>query len=176
MVTGLGYTSIKAQLMTIPPWVISFVLALAAAWVADRYNARGYVSGVTAICRGIGWMTSTLVPIHHYKAQYGCIIVASFGAVLALTPLISCVSCNAPNNKTTGLAVALNCTTTGLGSIVAVWLWTAKQATKSYPVAHKTCAVMAGLCGAFALVLRAHYTFLNKKIREPGTGQREWSL
>lgn len=42
IVAGLGYDSIFAQLMTVPPWVFGYCVSLFLGWSADRFNARGY--------------------------------------------------------------------------------------------------------------------------------------
>ena len=39
IVAGLGYTSLKAQLMTIPPYAVAYVVTLTVAWSSDRFNA-----------------------------------------------------------------------------------------------------------------------------------------
>lgn len=38
IVSGLGYTSLKAQLMTVPPYAVAYFVSLLVAWSADRYN------------------------------------------------------------------------------------------------------------------------------------------
>jgi len=42
LVTGLGFTSLEAQLLTIPPWIVGYIMALALSYSADRFNARGW--------------------------------------------------------------------------------------------------------------------------------------
>jgi MFS family permease len=39
---GLGYQNLKAQLMTVPPYAVSYVVTVVVAWSADHHNA--YVS------------------------------------------------------------------------------------------------------------------------------------
>jgi MFS family permease len=36
--SGLGYTNLRAQLMTVPPWAVAYVVTTAAAWSADHFN------------------------------------------------------------------------------------------------------------------------------------------
>lgn len=42
--SGLGYTSLKAQLMTVPPWAVAYVVTTVVAWSADYFNR--YLSSV----------------------------------------------------------------------------------------------------------------------------------
>ena len=39
IVAGLGYQSLTAQLMTIPPWAIAYVTCLIVSWSTDRFNS-----------------------------------------------------------------------------------------------------------------------------------------
>lgn len=36
--SGLGYTSLKAQLMTVPPWAVAWVVTLSASYSADHFE------------------------------------------------------------------------------------------------------------------------------------------
>ena len=40
--SGLGYTSLRAQLMTVPPWAVAYVVTTAVAWSADYFNRLVY--------------------------------------------------------------------------------------------------------------------------------------
>ncbi|KAK3215436.1 hypothetical protein GRF29_19g3270638 [Pseudopithomyces chartarum] len=62
IVTGLGYTSIHAQLLTVPPWCVGFVVAITASYTADRFNARGWHITVLSTLGGVGWLTAGLLP------------------------------------------------------------------------------------------------------------------
>ena len=39
IVSGLGYTSLNAQLMTIPPYAVAYVVTLLVSWSADRFDS-----------------------------------------------------------------------------------------------------------------------------------------
>jgi hypothetical protein len=36
---GLGYTDLKAQLMTVPPYAAAYVVTILVSWSADHFNA-----------------------------------------------------------------------------------------------------------------------------------------
>lgn len=36
---GLGYENLKAQLMTVPPYAVAYVVTVVVAWSADHFNA-----------------------------------------------------------------------------------------------------------------------------------------
>lgn len=58
IVTGLGYTSIKAQLMTVPPWIVGYCACLFLGYSADRFNARGWHITASSVIGGVGWLTA----------------------------------------------------------------------------------------------------------------------
>lgn len=36
---GLGYDNLRAQLMTVPPYAVAYVVTIAVSWSADHFNA-----------------------------------------------------------------------------------------------------------------------------------------
>lgn len=55
---GLGYSGLEAQLMTVPPYAVAYVVTLLVSWSADHFNARALHSAVFATIGAIGWWTS----------------------------------------------------------------------------------------------------------------------
>lgn len=41
---GLGYSDLRAQLMTVPPYAVAYVVTVAVAWSADYFNRCGLQS------------------------------------------------------------------------------------------------------------------------------------
>lgn len=97
LVTGLGYKSLEAQLLTIPPWACGYIMALTISFLADRYNARGYATAGAAILGGTGWLVEGILPAHAYTSRYGCLILAACGAFPVSAPLSAWVTCNVPS-------------------------------------------------------------------------------
>ncbi|KAF2120999.1 major facilitator superfamily domain-containing protein [Lophiotrema nucula] len=177
IVNGLGYSSVQAQLMTIPPWAIGFVISLCLAWSADHFNARGLHAAVAAAIAGFGFLACSLLPAHAYSQRYGCLIVACCGVFPSCSPLVAWVTCNVPSSRTVGLAAALNNATVGLASITAVWIWKADEASRGYPTGNIVCTVCSFVTAIGALSLRYHYGRMNTEGRMDVTGTvRTWAL
>ncbi|KAL6243467.1 hypothetical protein RBB50_009459 [Rhinocladiella similis] len=175
IVNGLGYTSIHAQLMTVPAWSIGFVVSLVVAYSGDKLNARGYHAAFTATLGGVGFLACAVLPAHAYKARYGCLLLASCGAFPTLAPLAGWVTCNAPGQRTVGLCAALNSAGVGLASVVSVWIWRAQEAPRGYPTGNKVCAVCSFVSALLAICLRLHYGRLNQKAAASGdSNARVW--
>lgn len=168
IVNGLGYTSIHAQLMTVPAWSIGFVVSLIVAYSGDKFNARGYHAALTATLGGIGFLACVILPAHAYRARYGCLLLASCGAFPTLAPLAGWVTCNAPGQRTVGLCAALNSAGVGLASVVSVWIWRAQEAPRGFPTGNIVCAVCSFVSALLAIGLRLHYGRLNKKTAASG--------
>jgi hypothetical protein len=176
IVTGLGYTSIHAQLLTVPPWCVGFVVALAASYTADRFNARGLHIAALSTLGGVGWLTAGLLPAHAYGARYACLCLAAVGAFPAAPSLTNWVTCNTPSYLTIPLAIALNNSCAGLGQIVAQWIWRAGEARRGYPTGNFVCASCSFLVAGIALVLRVWYGRMNARGQvDAGRVERVWA-
>ncbi|KAL2803241.1 major facilitator superfamily domain-containing protein [Aspergillus granulosus] len=67
--SGLGYTSLNAQLMTVPPWAVAYVVTTAVAWSADHFNSRGLHSAVFAFIGAMGFLASAVLPADAYLVR-----------------------------------------------------------------------------------------------------------
>ncbi|KAM0110936.1 hypothetical protein ACP6JB_003272 [Aspergillus fumigatus] len=64
--SGLGYTNLRAQLMTVPPWAVAYVVTTAAAWSADHFNSRGLHSALFSFIGAMGFLASAVLPPDAY--------------------------------------------------------------------------------------------------------------
>lgn len=48
--SGLGYSDLRAQLMTVPPYAVAYVVTLAVAWSADYFNRYAYMICLASLC------------------------------------------------------------------------------------------------------------------------------
>ncbi|CBF79229.1 hypothetical protein AN7027.2 [Aspergillus nidulans FGSC A4] len=148
--SGLGYTSLNAQLMTVPPWAVAYVVTTAVAWSADHFNRYPRIS------------------LH----RYGCLIVATSGSFACIPPLLGWLSSNIRSTAGTGLAIALNVSFGAPGQIVGVWIYKSNEAKRGYPTGHWTNAALLLLVTVGCLALRVYYGWRNKRLKAGGSGQR----
>ncbi|OAP54580.1 hypothetical protein AYL99_11028 [Fonsecaea erecta] len=176
IITGLGYKSLEAQLLTIPPWVVGYLFALIYSFSADRLNARGYHIAFGSILGGLGWLISGCLPVHAYTARYGCLVLASAGAFPCVPPLSAWVSGNSPGIASIAVATALNNSAAGIGQIIAQWIWIPSEVDRGYPTGNFTCAACSFMVAACALVLRFWYGRMNKNNVADANGHpRVWA-
>ncbi|KIY00065.1 uncharacterized protein Z520_03750 [Fonsecaea multimorphosa CBS 102226] len=176
IVTGLGYKSLEAQLLTIPPWVVGYLCALLYSFLADRFNARGYFISFGSILGGLGWLISGCLPAHSYTARYGCLVLASAGAFPCVAPLSAWITGNVPSVTTMAIATALNNSASGVSQIIAQWIWRANEAERGYPTGNFTCAACSFAVATLSIVLRVWYARMNKAGVADASGRpRVWA-
>lgn len=176
IVKGLGYTSIHAQLLTVPPWCIGFVVAITLSYSADHFNARGMHITIASIVGGVGWLTAALLPHDAYIKRYGCLCLAACGAFPVAPSMTNWVTCNTPSLLTIPLAIALNNSCAGIGQIIAQWIWKADEVNQGYPTGNFVCAACSFFVAAVAFSLRLTYGRMNKNgTLDAGGARRVWA-
>jgi hypothetical protein len=165
---GLGYENLQAQLMTVPPYAVAYVVSIITAWSADHFNARALHSAVLSFVGAIGFLASALLPADAYHARYGCLIVAASGAFSCIPPLLGWLSSNMHSTSATGLAIALNISWGAPGQILGVWIYKAEEKAKGYPTGHWTNFAMLVMVAVGCVGLRFYYQWRNTTMR----GQR----
>nr|A0A089FNE5.1 RecName: Full=MFS transporter prlL; AltName: Full=Pyrrolocin biosynthesis protein L [fungal sp. NRRL 50135]AIP87508.1 putative MFS transporter [fungal sp. NRRL 50135] len=167
---GLGYDGLQAQLMTVPPYAVAYVVQILVSWSADRTNSRGLHSAASATVGACGFLASAVLPAEAYLHRYGCLIVAAAGAFACIPPLLGWLSSNIFSTASVGLAIALNIGLGGApGQIAGVWIYKADEAKKGYPTGHWVNAGLLFFVAVACVALRLHYGFRNRKtVRETG--------
>ncbi|KAB8067587.1 MFS transporter [Aspergillus leporis] len=161
--SGLGYTSLRAQLMTVPPWAVAYVVTTAAAWSADHFNSRGLHSAAFSFIGAMGFLASAVLPPDAYIHRYGCLIVATSGAFACIPPLLGWLSSNLRSTAGTGLAIALNVSVGAPGQIVGVWIYKSNEAKRGYPTGHWANAALLLFVCVGCLLLRVYYGWRNRR-------------
>ncbi|KAL2832421.1 major facilitator superfamily domain-containing protein [Aspergillus cavernicola] len=171
--SGLGYTSLRAQLMTVPPWAVAYVVTTAVAWSADHFNSRGLHSAIFSFIGAMGFLASAVLPADAYLQRYGCLIVATSGSFACIPPLLGWLSSNIRSTAGTGLAIALNVSFGAPGQIVGVWIYKSNEAERGYPTGHWTNAALLLLVTVGCILLRLYYGWLNGKLSRSGNSRGE---
>jgi hypothetical protein len=160
---GLGYSGLHANLMTVPPYAVAYVVTLAVSWSADHFNARGLHSAVFATIGAAGFLASAVLPPHAYAHRYGCLIVAASGAFSCIPPLLGWLTSNVFSTGSIGLTVALNISFGGPGQIVGVWIYKANEKAAGYPTGHWTNAGLLLTTALLCVLLSGYYRMLNRR-------------
>jgi len=176
IVDGLGYSSLQAQLMTIPPWAVSYVVTVLVAFSSDRFNARAMHATASMAVAAIGFLVSAILPSGSYLARYIMLIVACSGSFACIAPLLGWLTGNLHSTSAAGLAIALNVSFGAPGQIVGVWIYRSEEQERGYPTGHWVNVAMLFLGSACALGLRWWYMRENERIRKEGLDKPLWKL
>ncbi|KAK5175647.1 uncharacterized protein LTR77_000786 [Saxophila tyrrhenica] len=168
---GLGYDGLRANLMTVPPYAVAYVVQVLTSWSADHFNARGLHSAVMAAIGALGFLVSAVLPPDAYLHRYGCLIVAASGAFSCIPPLLGWLSSNVFSTASIGLVIALNISFGAPGQITGVWIYKAGEAEIGYPTGHWVNCGLLFFVAVGCVCLNLYYRSLNKKVRASGGGR-----
>lgn len=174
---GLGYEDLQAQLMTVPPYAVAYVVQILVSWSADHSNSRGLHSAVMATVGACGFLASAALPADAYAHRYGCLIVAATGAFACIPPLLGWLSSNIFSTGSVGLAIALNIGLAGApGQIAGVWIYKADEAKMGYPTGHWTNCGLLFFVAVGCVLLRVYYGRKNRRVVTESPGERDVRL
>ncbi|KAK7018016.1 hypothetical protein VNI00_018442 [Paramarasmius palmivorus] len=149
IVQSLGYTAVKAQLMTVPPFAAGFVVSLTCAFVSDKYRCRGLMIIFSATLALIGF--SIFLGSHSHPIQYASLFFSVSGAYTAGPTFAAWTSNNATPQTRRATAIAIAGITSNAGGVLATWLLGSLSEPPRYTGATVTLLVFAG-CMALGAV------------------------
>ncbi|KAF7315002.1 MFS domain-containing protein [Mycena indigotica] len=181
LIQSLGYTAARAQLMSVPPFSVAFVLTMISAYISDRYQSRGWITVFCAVLcvAGFGtWLGST---DHH--VQYGSLFLSVPGVYLGAPALSTWNANNSAPHTRRAAAIAFGFIMTNAGGILATWLLGSLSAPPRYIKATQILLAFSVLIGAFAIfniIYLSHQNKLkaekrktmSKSEEEPGLGDK----
>ncbi|EXJ94342.1 hypothetical protein A1O1_02736 [Capronia coronata CBS 617.96] len=158
IIRGFGYTSIKAQLMSVVVYACSFVSILFWAFLGERYNRRGYPIAACSLVGAIGFLLLITLTENKVRMFAACLMVA--GVFPAIPLILSWTTANIAGYTKRSAAIAMvnivaQCT--GIGG---------NQAYSDPPIYRKGNASAMALCfllGVCALAQIWYAKYLNKK-------------
>ncbi|CAG8975831.1 hypothetical protein HYALB_00009411 [Hymenoscyphus albidus] len=168
LTAGLGFHDLTAQLMTVPPYAVAYIVTILVSYSADHINARALHSALFATIGAAGFMASALLPAHAYSSRYGCLIVAAAGSFSCIPPLLGFLSSNLFTTASAGLAIALNISFGAPGQIAGVWIYKAEEAGRGYPTGHWVNAGLLFFVAVGCVGLRGYYGVWNGRLVRNG--------
>ncbi|KAI9227457.1 MAG: major facilitator superfamily domain-containing protein [Piptocephalis tieghemiana] len=160
LVRGLGFTSLSAQAMSSPPYVIGCLCLLAWSWVSDRNRERGFHVAIPLSLACIGYIC--LCFVRGTAAQYVLtLLTASF--VFSHVPVVL----SWPNNNLAGpskraASIGLIQSVGTLGGILGGQIYRDKDGPY-FVHGHIICATFCGVGAILALIIRYYLRWMNQK-------------
>ncbi|KIK65255.1 hypothetical protein GYMLUDRAFT_195081 [Collybiopsis luxurians FD-317 M1] len=161
IIQGLGYTAAKAQLMSVPPFAVAFVVAMISAYISDRYRCRGAMTIVSSLFCVIGF--AMFLGSKSHKVQYGSLFFSIPGTYVTAPTLSAWGSNNAAPQTRRATAIAIGFIMTNSGGILATWLLGSLSPAPRYTKATITLLIFSILMALFGGINLYYLWSQNKK-------------
>lgn len=105
ILTGMGFTSINAQGLTAPPYLLAFGVCNLSTWVGDRTEQRGILIGCLSLmgCAGYVMLAATKT----VAVRYAGVFLAAAGVFPAIANLLSWLLNNQRSDTKRGVGIAM---------------------------------------------------------------------
>ncbi|EKM58174.1 uncharacterized protein PHACADRAFT_252274 [Phanerochaete carnosa HHB-10118-sp] len=172
IVASLGYTKNQAQLMSVPPFAVSFVLSIVTSFLSDFYGRRGLTITFFALISIVGF--AMFLGSADDSVRYGSLFLLLPGTYCAAPPLGAWVANNAAPHARRATALAALTVATNTGGILSTWLLGALSPPPRYTAASAT--LLAFQVGILACAL-ANVLYLSarngrKRVERTHLGER----
>ncbi|KAI6028698.1 major facilitator superfamily domain-containing protein [Pisolithus orientalis] len=141
IVAGLGYTGNRAQLMSVPPFVVAFFASVISAFVSDRYGCRGLTVIFFAISGIIGF--SMFYATTSQRVQYASLFFSVTGAYASAPAAITWLANNSAPHIRRASSIAIGFVASNSGGILATWLLGSLSPAPEYTAATITFIAMS---------------------------------
>ena len=166
----LGWTSVKAQVYSIPIYIVAAVFALLTALATDaaRHRYAFIMAGVALATVGYGILLNTKSV--SVGARYFALYAITTGGYMAQPITMGWLSNNVAGHYKRAVSSAMQIGIGNLGGIVASNVYLTNQAP-TYPAGYGTSLGCLWLCGLAATVMLVGLMFENKA---RNAGKRDW--
>lgn len=157
----MGFTSINAQGLSAPPYIVSFIVLIITCYLSDRLRNRGFFILGLSFTGGLGYLFLSIAKSTAWR--YTGVYLAAAGIFPSIAIILPWVLNNQGNDsrKATGLAM-LN-TIGQCGPLLGTHLFPASQ--KPYYVSGMAvCSAFMFLVGLLAMILQSWLRAENKKL------------
>jgi MFS family permease len=130
IITSLGYTAAQAQLMTIPPYAIAFILTLSVAFLSERYRRRAPLILASSSLAILGYIL--LLSDHRPGVSYLGTIFAAGGIYPSVALTLAWPANNVSGQTKRAIANALQISIGNLGAVLGTQLYRTETAPRYY--------------------------------------------
>ncbi|KAF0502310.1 MFS general substrate transporter [Gigaspora margarita] len=165
LVSQLGYNDVQAQLMVIPPLVISTVYMVVCSWYSDKYQIKanialfGYSLSIISL---VGLLVMRADNPSLYNLRYFLVIVLACGVYSGVPVAFSWFTCNIPGQYKRSTMTAIIFAANQIGGIVGILIFPATDAP-SFHMGNIVCLASVILAFILAFGLKIYFELLNKK-------------
>ncbi|KAH8085831.1 major facilitator superfamily domain-containing protein [Filobasidium floriforme] len=133
----MGFTSIKAQGMSAPPYIVAYIVAVAIAFLSDRKKTRGIFVAIFGLLGGAGYIIVAYAP--SMPARYFGVFMVAVGVYTGQPMMYAWCANNAHSPSERGASLVLFSVTGQLGSILGSNIYP-KHSAPRYYLGNTVCA------------------------------------
>jgi len=149
IIANLGkFTTVEAQLRTVPPHLISGVYAVGSAYLAYRLRQRGTFIVIASLVTLVGY--AIFVGSNNSHIRYGACFLALAGSGSTSSMFLSWATENSAPETVRATTTAIVAGAGSIGSLISVWAYLPSDAPK-YRHAHSL--NLAGACISLLLAI-----------------------
>lgn len=161
ILTEMGYTAIKAQGLSAPPYFISFLVVIASTFIADRTGQRGITILILSLVGAVGYII--LAATKHTAIRYFGVYLAAAGIFPSIINILPWVLNNQGSDTKRGAGIAILNLVGQCGPLLGTRIYPATD-SPYYRMGMWTCAAFMLFNGFLAIVLRTLLVWENKKL------------
>jgi len=163
LTANLGYTAARAQLMSVPPYVLAAGTTVLAGYYSDKMKKRAPLIIPFSLCGGLGFilLISNQIPGVNYTGLF----LAAAG-VYPLIPLVVSWGSNCMGGSLKkGVGTAIIVSVGNAGGVMSSFLYPSADKPRYYK-GHAVCAAYCFMCAGIAAVMWVYLNRANKKKEE----------
>ncbi|KAF8472823.1 major facilitator superfamily domain-containing protein [Kalaharituber pfeilii] len=168
IIKELGYTSTKAQLLSVPPYAAACILTIIVGWLADRYNKRGVFNIGISLLGVLGF--SILLGSRNIPLSYVATFLGALGIYPCISNTITWVSNNVEGVYKRGVTLGIVIGWGNLNGVMSSNVYRGQDAPH-YTLGHAIVLgyLAIGLLGGSIL----NYILLTKENKRRSAGERD---
>lgn len=170
----LGWTAVRAQVLSIPIYVVAAVTCLVSAFLTDRLRHRYAFAMLGVVIASIGYIVLLAQESVSVGARYFAVYLVMAGGYITQPITLVWLSNNMGGHYKRSINAAMQIGFGNLGGIVASNIYITKQEPR-YPVGYGVSLALLWLCGTACTVLAVGLKLENQK-RERGERDARLSL
>lgn len=168
IIKNMGYTANKAQLMTVPPYVVACFFCISMGYLADRIQSRGITQIVFSLVAIIGLVILLVSEKAHVK--YAGTFFFATGVYTNAPSIMAWNANNCAASTKRGISIAAQAMAGNFGGILSAYIYLGKDAPKF----HKGHAIVIGtvsLSLISQIIMTIYYRYENarrdKEFKDP---------
>ncbi|KAM3533275.1 hypothetical protein MY4038_003395 [Beauveria bassiana] len=167
IIHSMGYSSLSAQALSAPPYLLAFVIVLFTAHMSDRRSSRTLPIVFHALCSASGYLVLGIAEPLRLPTwvRYLAVYPAAMGFFNVVTLIITWGINSQPDETRRGATFAMMQFIGQLGTLIGTRLYPDRHGPY-YTTGHRICAAVLLGAAACALVLRSYLKRLNRQLAE----------